>query len=193
MRLSKRESTMVVTCMIFVTGALVFALQPTGGARSGSAALLPVDVAQSRRVTALRTLKQMNEDQSTMEPRIQAASYDLSPEELEPRVVRELQRIAVKSGVHLKEIKPIRAHPLKDAAAIQVATEIRFHAPFQPDVVKFLYMVEDPAGRMTLDRLNVTTADPRSRSVDVTAMISVYTRARAAAGPGEGIDANGNI
>ena len=93
--------------------------------------------------------------------------------------MRDIQAIALKSNIHIREIKPIKARKLADGSGSKVSMEVRFRAAFQPNVMKFLYLAEDPTGKMVVDKLSLTSADARFRTVEVSAQIAVFTRSTA--------------
>ena len=112
-----------------------------------------------------------------MQPKIERAAYTEPPEELVPKVVRTLQSYAKDSGIHLREIKPLRTRRLGDLT--KETMSVRFTSDFGR-AVPFFYRVDDPQGKLIIEKFNVTAADPKSRSVDVEAQVALYTTAAAA-------------
>jgi hypothetical protein len=175
--ISKRERNMVIAMVFVVVIAVAMVMGGGGKSRSGKK-MLPLREAQDELIKATQQLKQMNADQDAMEPRVEQGSFNQTPDLLAPQVVRDLQSIADKVNVHLSEIKPAsKPTQVKGVNAIKVSMEVRFHSAFQPNVVKFLYYVEASTSKMAVDKLNITSTDSRLKTVDVTAQISVYTRA----------------
>lgn len=176
MTISKKERNLLIVMVLVVVMAAWLAL--TGGSKSGTKKLLPLSEAQSQLVKATQQLKQMNADQDVMEPRVEQYSYDEAPSLLAPQVVRELQDIEAKAGIHFEDVKiPPKPVQVKGVNVLKIPLEVHFHAAFQPNVVKFLYYVETSTSKMTVEKLNVTSTDARLKTVDVTAQISVFTRA----------------
>ena len=118
----------------------------------------------------------MRRDEDVLQPRIMASSYEMSAEALQPRAVRDLQKIAARAGIHLRESKPLQPSGFHDAVGANVPIEVRFRTSFQPNVVRFLYYVEDPAGKMVVQKIDVTSTDAKFKTVDVTARSAVFTR-----------------
>ncbi len=179
MALSKRDRNalvfLAVGAVVILGGNLLIPPAAPGAQKK----LLPASEANARREVALRTLKRLSGEQDELEPRIATMISDLPAEELTPRTIRDLQAIAAKSNVHLREIKPLRPRALALGKGARAPLEIRFRAAFQPDVVRFLYFVEDPARKMVVDKINVTSGDARFKTVDVSAQITVFTRSTA--------------
>ncbi|HZO87600.1 MAG TPA: type 4a pilus biogenesis protein PilO [Chthonomonadaceae bacterium] len=182
-RLHKREQVLIVLCSVVVGAAVWLQLHPPP-TPAGQSALLPPARAEQAYRAALRQIAQLSDDQAALEPRIARQAYDLPPDSLVPRLIRDLNRLADRAGVHLREIKPLRPHDLATASGTQVPLEVRFTAPFQPNVMKFLYFVEDPAGKMTVDKLALTSTDQKLKTVDVSAEIAAFTTWTAGAAAG---------
>ena len=74
------------------------------------------------------------------------------------------------------KVRRLRKKPPRKVKYRRVPVEVRFRAPFQPNVVRFLYDLENPSGRMVIDKISITSADARFRTVEVSAQITVFTR-----------------
>ncbi len=173
--ISSRERRLIMISAPVVVGLLVWGLMPSGPtAKTG--ALQPKPVAIRNTAEKSQQLVRLVEDQKRLTPVVNSLSYDAPAEELVPQMIRELQRVGLTAGVHIREVKPLRPRLIAGGAGARVPVEVRFRAAFQPDVVRFLYYVEDPSGRMVVDKINITSADDRFRTVDVTAQITVNTR-----------------
>jgi hypothetical protein len=143
---------------------------------AGTGTLVPIEKATNKLNAANATYERLGAELEAMEPRILKMSYNLPAEQLEPRFVRDIQKIAARANVHLREIKPLRPRLIANGEGAKVPLEIRFQAVFHPQVIRFLYYLENPAGKIVIDKLNLTTADSKARTVDVTAQVSVFTR-----------------
>lgn len=184
---TKREQVTLVVGALIVIGLLIWsALNPAKHSGSGDT-LLPVTTAQHKQDLGEREMRRLALEKGDLEPRIASMSFSEPGEQITPQVVNTLERVAESSGVHLSEVKPEKPQMLPSGAGSRVSIDVRFKAQFQPNVVQFLFGVENPANRMVVDRLNIGSADPRFQSVDVSARISAYTRSVAGAG-GEGSD-----
>ncbi len=134
------------------------------------------------------TQARLSREVKDLTPKVNDLAYNLAPDELVPRTVKDLQEIAVKSGVHIREIKPGRPKLLPSGMGSSVPIEAHFLAPFQPNAMKFLYYVEDPAGKMVVDKLDISSADPRRKTVEVSATVTVFTKVTTGSGASESGD-----
>jgi hypothetical protein len=184
MQISRREKILIVVCMVFLVAVVFWSLSSSGKAGAGRN-LLPYEEAVTKTDVALKTAKKMDADQEEIDRHLHATAYDLPAEELTPHVIRDLQSLAAKANVHLREIKPLRARAIATGRGTRLPLEVRFRAPFQPDVVRFLYYVEAPATKMVVEKVNMTSADIKQREIDVSAQITVFTRSTAGASGAE--------
>lgn len=176
---TKRERLMLLIALLLIPAILIGNALVPSGPPAGQKSLLPVDQANLKREVQTRTITQMRQEQQEMEPRIAQMAYNLPPDEIVPRVIGDLQRTAVRAGVHLREIKPMRPSALSSGAGARVPMEVTFRAPLQPNAVQFLYYVEDPAARFVVDKIHITSADAKFRTVEAVAEITVFTRSTA--------------
>ena len=174
--LPRERNLLIVMGVVIVGSAGYSVLNPAGGTTANKAGQLTLEAATAKRQASLTELKTMNEQADTLAPQIEQIAFNRPADELIPRVVQDLQRIAKESGIRLQEVKPQRSRPLGSGQGEKVPIDIRFRAPFQPNVTKFLYFVEAPEGRMAIEKFNVTSADARSRTVDISAQIVVFTK-----------------
>lgn len=182
MVISPRDKRMIYIGVIVLV--LIFAwnfLTPSTGAKS-TAGMVPYAKATKDTEVNKHNEVRLTRELTDLDPKVSGLAYNTPPDELVPRTVRDLQRIAAKSGVHIREIKPIRPRVLGSGMGSSVPLEVHFQAPFQPNAMKFLYYVEDPAGKMVVDKLDISSADPRHKTVEVSAQVTVFTRVTGAAG-----------
>jgi len=187
---SGREKTLLLigVPVVLVVLAWNFLVPPSGA--TSQKGMLSTPEARKKLAEAQTENKKMIADEARMDPGIEKMAYKIPAEQLVPRVIRDLQTIADKSGVHLREIKPIRGKALKSNAGVRVPVEVRFKAAFQPDAVRFLYHVEESDSRMVVDKINITSADPKFKTVEVSATITVFTTSLAGYSGGEGDNSN---
>jgi hypothetical protein len=57
-----------------------------------------------------------------------------------------------------------------------VTLTVRFTSEFGR-VIPFVYHVEDPQGKLVVEKLNVSSPDPKSRQVDVEVQVALFTAA----------------
>jgi Tfp pilus assembly protein PilO len=179
------EKRLIVLCLVVLVVAVPVMLMPPSGPTK------KLLTAQEARLKYRETVDQkilLDKDNDRLKPEIEKLVYKEPPDQLLPQAIRTLQAYAKESGIHLREIKPLRAK--QTGALTRVPLSIRFTSGFDK-TVPFLYRVEDPAGRIVVDKLNVSASDPKTRMVDVEAQVSLFTRAApagsgAAAGPKAG-------
>ena len=190
---SKREKLLLLVGIPVVLIVLAWNFLVPPAATTTQNGLLSTADAKQKLSAAGIDNRQMLAEQDRMDPEIEKMSYKIPAEQLVPRLIRNLQTIADKSGVHLREIKPIRGKKLKSNAGVRVPVEVRFKAAFQPDAIRFLYYVEATNSRMVVDKINITSADPRFKTVEVSATITVFTTSLAGFAGGEGENSNAPI
>jgi hypothetical protein len=183
MQISPREKKMLAYGGVVVLIIVFYMILTSGGAKTVKG---QVPYAKAVKDNALneRNVIRLSREMKDLEPHIATLASDAAPDELVPRTIRDLQEIAAKAGVHIREVKPIRPKVLQSGLGSSVPLEVHFLAPFKPNTVKFLYLVEDPSGKMVVDKLDITSADPRQKTVEVAAQITVYTRSTAAGSAG---------
>jgi hypothetical protein len=173
--LKPRERVLVLGMVVVIVAAVVLMLMPAGNS-GGAVKLLSRDAAERQYRRDSATYIELGKQQDALEPMIAKLAYEDPATQLIPHVVRDLQVMANESGLHLRDTRPLRPHALPSGLGMRVPLEVHFKAAFQPYVIRFLYHVEDPAGRMVLDKMDVTGADARFKTVDVSAVISVFTK-----------------
>lgn len=178
--LSKRDRSLVVVMLIVVILAVILKLAPSGSVANGP--MLSLAEATTKNNKTRLALKAMQADQALMVPQIKRLTYTMPPEQLTAYVTEDLYALADRAGVHIREIKPLRAKALSDGSVTRVPLEVRFRAPFQPNVMRFLYFAEDPTKKMVVDKISINSTDTLLKSVDVSAQITVFTRSTAKSG-----------
>ncbi len=172
------ERRMIILCLIVVAVAVPLMLFPGSG---GGKKLLSAKEARLQYDSKLKEKTQLETDNDRLKPLIDQSLYKESPEQLIPKVIRTLQGFAKDSGIHLREIKPLRSKRLGNVT--KETLSVRFTTDFAK-TVPFFYRVDDPAGRLVMEKFNLTASDPKTRTVDVDAQIALYTQSEAAAAEG---------
>ncbi len=175
--MTKSEQRLVGLMVVVCVPAIAYLLFSPKSGTTGKQALLTVIDADKKKQLMMGKLEQANTEVTALEAANERLTYDLTPEEIVPRVLRQLQQIALDSKVRLREVKPLRPVELKSGQGQKVPLEVRFRAPFQPNAMQFLYAVEDAKYKMVLDKINIASAENRLKAVDMTATITVFTRA----------------
>jgi Tfp pilus assembly protein PilO len=168
------ERRMLIVCALVIAVAIPLLLMPAGGT---SKKLLPARQASLRYQAAVKEKTDYDTRLDQIKPRIEQLVFNDPPEKLLPTVIRQLQDIGRASGIRFREIKPLRAKRFGDVTRVPVS--VRFSSEFSK-TVPFLYRVEDPAGKLVVDKFNVTASSNKTGQVDVEAHISLFTRAAAA-------------
>ena len=179
--LSRRDKNLLMIMLVVVVLAGVLLLMPSGGA-AGNGKMLSLAEAKQKNVKAQLAYKAMKADQDRLLPQIKQLTYTMPPEQLTAYVTEDLYALAERAGVHIREIKPLRAKVLSDGSVMRVPLEVRFRAPFQPNVMRFLYYAEDPTKKMVVGKISINSTDTQLKSVDVSAEITVFTRSTAKSG-----------
>jgi hypothetical protein len=168
------ERRMLLICLIAVVIGVPLVLFPGG---SAGKKLLSAREARQQYESKLAQKKQLETDDERIKPLMDQMVYAEAPEQLIPKVITTLQGYAKASGIHLREIKPLRSK--KTAGVTKETLSVRFTSDFGK-TVPFLYRVEDPSGKLVIEKFNLTASDPKSRAVDVDAQIALFTRVDAA-------------
>ena len=190
---SKREKLLLILGIPIVLIVLAWNFLSPSTAPTTQKGLLSTEDAVKKLAIAKSDNLKIHAELDKMDPDIEKISYQIPAEQLVPRLIRNLQTLADKSGVHLREIKPIRPKKLKSNAGVRVPVEVRFKATFQPDAIRFLYHVEESDSRMVVDKINITSADPRFKTVEISATITVFTTSLTGFAGGEGENSNAPI
>ena len=172
---NRREGLMLLLALVVVLVAAWLSI-PSSTPAGSTAKLIPLKEAQQKTVASRKAVSRMQNDSKDIAGRVNKLVYTDTPEELTPQIIEQLQKIAEKSGVHIREIKPLKAKAVADGTGTRLPLEVRFRSNFQPNVVHFLYDVEDPEGKMTVEKINITSADSKFKTVEVTAQITVFTK-----------------
>ncbi len=168
---NSRERFLIIAAVMAAVIAILVMLFPAG---SGASKLLPAAQARQKYQTALKQKTAMSSEMDKLKPEIDKLVYKDTPEQLIPAVIKSLQGHAKTAGIHLREIKPNRARRL--AGITKVPLTLRFSSRFDQSI-PFLYNVEDPNGKLVVEKFNITMSDPKAKTVDVEVQISMFTEA----------------
>lgn len=190
--LNKSERILIAVCVVVVVVAVWLQMTHSQSAGSQRTLLTPAEALRKTEV-ATRTIKRLRTQQGDLQQKIKQLAYTEPPDRLVPLVIRDLQKIADQAGVHIHEIKPAtKPKVIANGQGASISLEADFRAPFQPNVIRFLYYVEDPTSKRTIDKLQVMSTDQQLRTVDVTARITVFTRSVAGTSDAQGGTQNAN-
>jgi Tfp pilus assembly protein PilO len=164
------EKRMLVILVIVVAVAGWLMMSPTGPTGKK---LLSAAVARQKYQDADTERARLEKEIEALQPAIDKMAYTEDPDAVVPTVVKTLQEIAAGSGIHLREVKPLRTRRL--GAVVKVPLSVRFTTEF-PKSIPFLYKVEDPDGRLVVEKVNITAPDPKKPTIEVDAQIALFTR-----------------
>jgi len=165
-----REKFLLVVCALALVIGVPLLLIPS---YSGNSKLPSAAEARLKYQSTVKQKDSMSAETDRVKPALDKAAYTDRPEQLLPQVIRSLQDTAKNSGVHLREIKPLR--PRRIGTLTKVPLSVRFTGTFTK-TIPFLYRIEDPSGRLVVEKFNVTTTDAKSRTVDVEVQVALYTQ-----------------
>lgn len=167
-----RERILIVLCVVVVGVGLWMVATPPAQSRKP---LLSSQQARLKNREAEKQKQKLAAEIAQIKPLIERSAYAEPPEMLVPRVIRTLQGYAKESSIHLREVKPLRTRRI--GSVTRVPLSVRFStAEWSRTAVAFLYRVEDPKGKLVVEKLNITSPDPKSRTVDVEVQITFFTR-----------------
>ena len=170
---TKSERGMIIAMGIVVAIGVPLLVMPAGGS---SKKLLSADDARKKFRVVVSDKTRLDQESDKLTPEIEKLTYNDAPDKLLPETVRVLQKCAKESGIHIREIKPLRAKNYLTVTRVPVS--VRFTTDFAKSI-PFIYRVEDPATKLVVEKLNISAADVRSRSVDVEVQVALFTRADA--------------
>jgi Tfp pilus assembly protein PilO len=166
---------LLAVVVISVAGYLL--LSPTS---KGGRQLLSTAEARKRYVRAVQQRRVLEAESARFGPQLARMVYVEDPEKVVPPVIKELQKLAGTAGIHIREVKPLRSK--RFASLTKVPLTVRFTCEFA-QVIPFLYTVEDPNGRLVVEKFTIAASDPKSHTVDVEIQVALFTRGAGA--PGE--------
>src|SRR5437763_1140427 len=110
--MKRREQVLVGICVVVVAATVWFVLAPAGG--GGKTNLVPLEQAVSKTAASKLNVRKLRDEQTAIEPRVQARAYNKPADQLVPVVVGNLQAAAERSGIHLREVRPLRPKIVTD-------------------------------------------------------------------------------
>ena len=168
-RRNGRERFLILICAVAAVVGIPMLLSPPA---AGNAKLLPAAEARQKYVREVRQKESMESDIARMKPLIEKQVYNETPEVVVPRIVRTLQDQAKKAGIHLREIKPLRARRM--ATVTKVPLSVRFASRFDQSI-PFLYSIEDPGTRLVVEKFSISAPDSKSKTVDIEIQVALFT------------------
>ncbi|HEY3281934.1 MAG TPA: hypothetical protein VGN26_06625 [Armatimonadota bacterium] len=168
--MNQREKLMVGACgLVVLVVGLPTLVTATVGMRGGKDALKQAD---AKALAAKRQVRSLEAEIATLKPQVGAVTWSETPDLLYPDVATQIFRLGKKAGVSIPSIRHVDPRPL-DVLSEQPLV-INVSATF-PAFVKFLYMMQDPALKLSMDRVRITSTDTESDAVRVELSVSTYT------------------
>ncbi len=165
---SPRERGLIVLGLLVGAVAVYLVAFPEGGAERGA---LSLAAARSQYRDAAKRKTEDEKQIARLKPIIDTATYKDTSERVMPAVLKTLYEYAARSDIRLREIKPLR--PRQISGLTKVSVTVRFTSEFRK-VVPFVYYIEDPKGRLVVEKLNVSAPDNKSRMVDVEVQVGLF-------------------
>lgn len=162
----------VMVVILLVAGYMTFS---GGGSSAAGGALLSAADARKKYEDGKVQYVALGKQDDAMQAKLAAWTSSDSPGAIAPAMVTRLMAIAKKSGVHLDSIRPLHSQLTQNGAAMRVPVQVDFKAPFHPNVIEFLYRVENPKGKLVVDHLDVHSGDTHFATINVSARISTFT------------------
>jgi len=166
---SGREKALIVLGVVVIIVAAYLMMAPQTGYKQG---MLSSAVARKQCEEAMRKKQEADAAIAALKPKLDTVAYRETSERVIPTVLNTLQQHAAKAGVHLREVKPLR--PRQVGGATKVTLTVRFSSVFSK-VIPFVYYVEDPQGKLVVEKMNISSPDPKSQQVDVEVQIALFT------------------
>lgn len=167
---NKRERWFIIMMVISIITSVPFMFSSSSVLTK---ALLPANVARQKYQQAVLQNKEMVLEGKQMKQKLGAWTFHSKPDTLIPQLIDSLQKQSVKGGVHLMEIRPLRTIQNDQLATIPIS--IRCECPFDK-AIAFLYYLEDPANKMVVDRVDISSSGTNANVVDMNAQIAAYTQ-----------------
>lgn len=164
-----RERALLIVGAVVIAVAAYLLMTPEQGYKAG---MLSSAAARAKYRDGLRQRELADDRIAALKPRVDTATYKDTSERVMPAVLKTLNEHAKLAGVRLREVKPLR--PRRIGGVTKVTLTVRFTSEFR-QVIPFVYHVEDPKGKLVVEKLNVSAPDPKSRQVDVEVQVALFT------------------
>ena len=107
-----------------------------------------------------------------LKPQVQALAWNVSPDQLRQEIVRKLSLLAGNAGLTLVTTRPLKPRPLD--VMTEVSVDLHLTGTL-PGLVKFLYPLQAPTSRLTVDRLRMSATNADTDLLDIDMTVSGYT------------------
>ncbi len=173
---TKREKVLVAVAVIVVLIAVYLSSSSPGSSSSNaSGPMLPLSQAVKKYDDGKTKYVALGNEVDTLQPLIYHLTSSKSADALSPLMASSIMDMAAKASIHITSLRPLSPEIVADGQAERVPTEIQFDAPFEPNAIKLLYLLEDPKGKYVVDQVQLTTHERHRNMVSVTARVSMFT------------------
>jgi Tfp pilus assembly protein PilO len=167
---SRREriALAVAAAVALVVGVPGILLPPSSGGKARSAA------EERQKHSRIQTERaQVRAEITGLETQIQARMAAGAPQELVSGMVQATQAAARAAGLQLNDLKPLPAEKVAgiQRVPVQVSLSTRF-----PQMVRFLYELQNAGSRYQIDQLQLISTDPQSDQLQVELRLVSYVR-----------------
>jgi Tfp pilus assembly protein PilO len=167
---NQRERILVAACAIVV---VVFGAPVALDAmNAGPSADQKIASLKSQKADKLDEAANLDKRVNALKPKVDALAYNVSSYQLSQTMIRRLSELAQSTGVTLVTARPIKPRDL------DVMTEVSVELHVSTDLsnlVKFLYPLQQPDSKFTVDRLRLSATTSGESSLDADVTISSYT------------------
>ncbi len=164
-----RERSLIIIGLAVVGVAVWLVLTPK---ETRGRVLLSSAEARKQYNEGLKRKEEFEREVASLGPKVDTSTYKETSEKVIPTVLKSLHEQARLSGITLREVKPLR--PRQMGGVTKVTLTVRFTSEFAK-AIPFLYNVEDPKGRLVVEKMNVASSDPKSRDVDIEVQVALFT------------------
>lgn len=168
--MSQREKILVLICVVVVLAlGLPMLLGAIAGGGSNGTTISEV---RRQAAEARKQSQRLRIEMAGLQPQVQRLAWSEPPDVVFPQVARTIAELGRKGRVTIPSIRSMKSRPLD--VLTEVPVEVNVSADF-PSLVRFLYMLQDPQVRLSLDRVRITGTDPETDRVSVELGASTYT------------------
>lgn len=135
-----------------------------------------LDTTLARMETNRRTKEQeaarLDAKVKVLRPQVEALAWNVPPDQLRQQMVQRVTAFAQQAQVGVTTTRPLKPRSLD--VMTEVSIEMHVSATL-PQLVRFLYPLQQPGSKMTVDRLRIASANAETDLLDVDMTVSGYT------------------
>jgi Tfp pilus assembly protein PilO len=127
---------------------------------------------QAQRREKERAAERLGKQTEEVRPQVERMAWNVPPEGLRQEIVRKVSNLAQASNVTLVSTRPLKPRSLD--VLTEVTVELHVTATL-PNLVRFLFPLQQPGSRLTVDRLRLAATNTETDLLDVDMNVSGYT------------------